>query len=113
MSLELPLVTQASLRVVVDPPVKLQWARSSSSDVQAGPYLVAMCRWLLSSCGMGLHSSCSGCALYLWWVGSSLVVVCRLLYSCGRGGSSLVVVAGLFFSCNRVFFSNCDGVAPF
>ena len=60
MPLELPQVTQASLRVVVDPPpVKLQWARSSSSDVQAGPYLVAMCRRILSSCSMGLYSSCS------------------------------------------------------
>ena len=84
----------------------------SSSDVQAGPSLVAMCRWLLSSCGMGLHSSCSGCALYLWWVGSSLVVICRLISSCGIGGSSLVVVAGLLSSCSGVFFSNCDGVAP-
>ena len=25
------------------------------------------------------------CPLYLWWVGSSLVVICRLLSSCGRG----------------------------
>ena len=49
MPLELPQVTRASLRVVVDPPVELQWARSSSSDVQAGPYLVAMCRRILSS----------------------------------------------------------------
>jgi len=58
--LELPQVTRASLRIVVDPPVELQWARSSSSDVQAGPYLVAMCRRILSSCSMGLYSSCCG-----------------------------------------------------
>ena len=60
MPLELPQVTWASLRLVVDPPVELQWARSSSSDVQAGPYLVAMCRRILSSCSMGLYSSCCG-----------------------------------------------------
>ena len=60
MPLELPQVTRASLRIVVDPPVELQWARSSSSDVQAGPYLVAMCRRILSSCSMGLYSSCCG-----------------------------------------------------
>ena len=54
MPLELPQVSRASLRVVVDPPVELQWARSSSSDVQAGPYPVAMFRRLLSNCGMGL-----------------------------------------------------------
>ena len=56
MPLELPQVTWASLRLGVDPPVELQWARSS---------LVAMCRRLLSSRGMGLYSSCSGGALFI------------------------------------------------
>ena len=37
----------------------------SSSDVQAGPCLVAMCHRLLSSCGMRLHSSCSEGALLI------------------------------------------------
>ena len=79
---------------------------TSSSDVLAGPCLSAMCRRVLSSCSTGLHSSCSEGPLYLWWVGSSLAAVCKLLSSFG-GELLLVVVALLLSSCSRMS-SNCD-----
>ena len=55
----------------------------SSSDMKVCLCLVAMCRKLLSSCSIDLYSNCSEGLLYLWTVGSSLAVVCRLLSSFG------------------------------
>ena len=81
--LELHQGSQASFRVAVEQVL-------SSSDVQACPCLVAMCRRLLSSCSIDLYSNCSEGPLYLWTDGSSLVVVCRLLSSCGGVGAGLI-----------------------
>ena len=50
--------------------------------MQAGPCLSAMSVRLLSICSMYSTLIAGVSALYLWWVGSSLVVVCRLLSSC-------------------------------
>ena len=60
MPLELPQVTWASLRVVVDPPVELQWARSS---------LATMCRLV------PIQLQCEGgyCLVVAW--GFTLVAV--------------------------------------
>ena len=57
----------------------------SSCDVQPGPCLVAMCGRLLSRCDMGLPSNYSEGPCFISAVSSSLVVLCRLLSSCGRG----------------------------
>ena len=73
----------------------------SSSAVQATSIV-----WrLLSSCSMGLQTSCSGGPLLICG-GSAPLYLSR-----GAGGesSSLVVVVGLLSSCGRVHSSNCDG----
>ena len=50
---------------MVEPPLELHWGRYSRSDVQADSCLVAICGTLLSSCSMGLNSSCSGDPLFI------------------------------------------------
>ena len=56
----------------------------SSSDVQAGPCLSAMCGRLHSRCSMGSTLITVGVHSLFALVGSSVVVVCSHLSSCGR-----------------------------
>ena len=82
MPLELPQVSRASLRVVVDPPVELQWARSSLAtmcrlvpiQLQCSGGYCLIVAWGFS-CSGGALFICGGLApLLLSFADSSLVV---------------------------------------
>lgn len=79
-------MTWGSFKVVVETPIEVEWGRSSSSDVQAGPFLSAMSGRLFSRYGFwGPLSLQWVSTLYLLWINSSLVVFCSHLSHCGRG----------------------------
>ena len=75
MPLELQYMTRGSFKVVVETSIELEWGQIlSSSNVQAGPFLSAMCGRLLSRYSLGFTLIAVGVR--------SLVAVGWLISSC-------------------------------